>query len=42
MEKILDTQIKSDNKYIFFCKREDNGNIAIYRAVRGKQAKKVK
>lgn len=39
MEKVIETTIVADPSMIYFCKKEANGNIAVYKAKRGRKKK---
>lgn len=38
-EKIIDTEIVAEAEYIYFCKKEENGKLSVYKAKRGRKKK---
>jgi hypothetical protein len=38
-EKILDLNIKLEKGYLYFCKPDQNGNLALYRTKMGRHKK---
>lgn len=39
MEKLIETDVKCEKGFVYFCKKDEKGNICVYRAKAGRPKK---